>query len=135
MANLQARIGPEVTKLYPNLTWKRPGLQSTSKNTVKSRQSAEKDDDSDASSIFSSPSKSRHRGNRHQPRKSSGQVSLLSRMDLTSDASQDDGHHASQGKEAAGSQPSLLSRVGAIEDKIPQPSLPSSSVCYILFFL
>ena len=136
MANLQDRIGPEVTKIYPNLTWIRPGLQSPSKNNVKSSQSQsdEKDDDSDASShglassIFSSPSKSRYRP---RPRKSSGQLSLLSRMDLSSDASQD-GRHASEGKEAAGIQPSLLSRVGTLEDKIPQPSLPSSSVC--LFF-
>lgn len=133
MANLQARIGPEVTKLYPNLTWIRPGLQSPSKKSSQPRQSDEKDDDSDASShglassTFSSPSKSRYRP---RPRKSSGQLSLLSRMDLSPDASQD-GRHASE-EEAAGIQPSLLSRVGTLEDKIPQPSLPSSSVC--LFF-
>ena len=127
MASLQARIGPQVTKLYPNSTWKRPGAnqQSPSKNTVKSsqtRQSDEKDDDSDASShrhassTFSSPNKSRYRSSLHRPRKSSGQLSLLSRMDLSPGASQD-GHHASEGKEAAGIQPSLLSRVGAIEDQ------------------
>ena len=141
MGDLQARIGPKVTKLYPNLTWKRPGAAvslSPSKETIQTRahQSDEKleDDASNvehASSVFSSPNKSRYQSTSSpRPRKSSGELSLLSRMGLSS-ASQDD-HHASEGNEAAGIQPSLLSRVGTIEDKIPQPSLPSSSVC--LFF-
>ena len=142
MSDLQARIGPKV-KLYPNLTWKRPGAvpQSPSTNTLKSsqtqaHQSDEKDDASShghASSIFSSPNKSRCQSSSSlpRPRKSSRQPSLLSRMGLSTAASQD-GHRASEGKEAAGIQPSLLSRVGTTEDKTPQPSLPSSSVC--LFF-
>jgi hypothetical protein len=108
MSDLQARIGRKVTQLYPNLTWKRPP-PSPSKNTLKSsqiqaHQSDEKDDD-EASNASSSQ--------KTQP-------SLLRRMGLSSD---------NQPKEAAGIQPSLLSRV----DKTPQPS--SSSVCNAFFFL
>lgn len=119
MSDLQARIGRKVTQLYPNLTWKRPGAvpQSPSKNTLKSsqaqaHQSDEKDDDASrehASSTFSSPRR---------------QLSLLRRMGLSSDD-----HPASEGKEAAGIQPSLLSRV---QDNTPQPS--SSSVCLLFPF-
>ena len=145
MGDLQARIGPKVTKLYPNLTWKRPGAvpPSPSKNTLKTsqtqaHQSDEKDaasSDEHASSIFSSPSKSSYQSTSSLPRSrtSSRKLSLLSRMGLSSGASQDaHTHHASEGKEAADTQPSLLSRVRTIEDKTPQPSMPSSSVC--LFF-
>ena len=123
MSDLQARIGRKVTQLYPNLTWKRRGAvpQSPSKNTLKSsqaqaHQSDENDDDDassrehDASSTFSSPRR---------------QLSLLRRMGLSSDD-----HPASEGKEAAGIQPSLLSRV---QDNTPQPS--SSSVCLLFSFL
>ena len=143
MGDLQARIGPKVTKLYPNLTWIRPGAvvpQSPSKDTPKpsqtqAHQSDEKDDASSndhASSVFSSPNKPRYqRTSSPRPRKSSRELSLLSRMGMSSGGSQDD-HHASEGKEAAGTQPSLLSRVRTTEDKTPQPSIPSSSVC--LFF-
>lgn len=143
MGELQARIGPKVTKLYPNLTWKRPGLGADlPKNTQKSgqtqaHQSDEKDDDASshghASSILSSPNKSSYQSSLSRPRKSSRQPSLLSRMGLNSGASQD-GHRASEGKEAAGIQPSLLSRVGTTEDKTPQPSLASSSVCSFFTF-
>lgn len=121
MADLQARIGPKATKLYPNLTWKRPGAdpQSPSKNIVKgshTRQSDEKED-SDASSherasspIFSSPTKSR--SNLPRPKESSRQPSLLSRMGLDSGVSEDD---VLERKEAAVPQ-SLLPRVGTTED-------------------
>ena len=139
MGDLQSRIGPKVTrtKLYPNLTWKR---DSPSKDTPKSSQTqAHQCDEKDASShelassVFSSPSKSSyHSTSSPRQRKSSGELSLLSRMGLSSGASQDD-HRVSEGKEAAGIQPSLLSRVGTTEDETPQPSIPSSSVC--LFFL
>lgn len=143
MGDLQARIGPKVTKLYPNLTWKRPGgvPPSPSKDTLKSsqtqaHQSDEKDaasSDGHASSTFSSPSKSSYQSTSSLPRsRTSRKLSLLSRMGLSSGASQDT-HHASEGKEAAGTTPpSLLSRVGTTEDKTPQPSTPSSLVC--LFF-
>lgn len=141
MGDLQARIGPKVTKLYPNLTWTRPGAVP-SKNTLissqtQAHQSDEKKDDAfsheHTSSTFSSPSKSSYQSTSSLPRRrsSSRRLSLLSRMGLSSGASQDD-HHASEGKEAAGTQPSLLFRVGTTEDKTPQPSMPSSSVC--LFF-
>jgi hypothetical protein len=174
MADLQARIGPKVTKLYPDLTWKRPGAdsQSPSENTVKwsqTRQSDEKDDDSDASShehasspILSSPTKFKYRSSPRR-RDSGGQLSLLTRMGLSSGISQDG---ASEGREAVGIQQSLLPRVGTTEDTprsspnigstrdrvhvsdsngyhvtanskhaSPQPPLPSSSVCLHFFFV
>jgi hypothetical protein len=143
MVDLQDRIGPKVTKLYPNRSWIRPGLQSPSKDTLKSsqtqaHQSDEKEDASSrelASSVFSSPNKSRYQSTSSpRPRKSSRELSLLSRMGLSSGASQDD-HLVSEDKEAAGIQPSLLSRVGTTEDKTPQPSMPSSSVCFFCCFL
>lgn len=141
MSDLQARIGPKVTKLYPNLTWKRPGAvpQSPSKNTLKSSQTQahqrdEKDDASSnehASSVFSSPNQSRYQSTSspRRPRESSQQPSLLIRMGLSSDAPQN-GHLFSEGKEDI--QPSLLSRVGATEDKT---SHPSSSVCFRFAFI
>lgn len=173
MADLQARIGPKVTKQYPHRTWKRPGadLQSPSKNSVKwsqARQSDEKDDDSDASSrehasspTLSSPTKSKHRSS-PQRRDSGGQLSLLTRMGLSSGVSEDG---ASEGREAVGMQQSLLPRVGTTEDTprfspnigstrdsvhdpdsngyhdtanskhaSPQHPLPSSLVCLPFFF-
>lgn len=143
MGDLQARIGPKVTKLYPNLTWKRPDAAVPSKDTLKSsqtqaHQSDEKDDASSyehASSVFSSPNKSRYQSiSSPRPRKSSTELSLLIRMGMSPGASQDD-HHASEGKEAAGIQLSLLSRVGTTEDETPQPSMPSSSVCLFFAFV
>lgn len=143
MGDLQARIGPKVSKLYPNLSWVRPGTQSTPKDTLKASQTwahDEKDDASSyehASSVFSSPNKSRNQRYQStsspQQRKSSGELSLLSRMGLSSDASQDD-YHAAEVKEAAGNQPSLLHRVETTKDKTPQPSMPSSSVCLLFAF-
>lgn len=118
MADLQARIGRKVT----NLTWKRPGgdMQSPSKNTLKSSQTRQGEDEKDvdggsfssahaSSSILSSPTKSRYRNSLPRRRDSSGQ-SLLSRMGLSSEDS------ASEGKEAGGIQRSLLARVGTTED-------------------
>jgi hypothetical protein len=164
MADLQARIGPKAKKLYPNLTWKRTGaeLKSPSKNTPKKSQthrSHEKDDGSDASSyerasspILSSPNNSRYRNSAPRPRDSSGQLSLLTRMGLSSE----DGE--SVGKEEEDIQQLLLSRVGTTEDtprsspnvgstkdsvhvldsnhsvKSKHASLPSSSVCLFFFF-
>ena len=131
MGDLQSRIGPKVTraKLYPNLTWKR---ESPSKDTLKStqtqaHQSDEKEDASShelASSVFSSPSKSSYQSTSSpRPRKSSGELSLLSRMGLSTGGSHDD-RLVSEGNEAAGIQhPSLLSRVGTTEDETPQPSI------------
>lgn len=128
MADLQARIGPKATKLYPNLTWKRPGadLKSPPKNIPRwsqNRRSDEKDEGSDASSyehasspILSSPNKSRYRNSLPRSQDSSGQLSLLTRMGLSSDMSEDG---ASVGKEEAaqaGIQQSLLPRVGTTKD-------------------
>jgi hypothetical protein len=115
MGDLQARIGP---KVYPNLIWTRPGAvpsKNTPKSQTQAHQSDEKDDAEHASSIFSSPNKSRYQSTSlPHLRKSSRQPSLLTRMGLSSGASE------------------AKDRVGTTEDKTPQPSLPSSSVC--LFF-
>lgn len=132
MTDLKARIGPKVTKIYPNLSWKRPGADhqfksspSTKNGTVKwsqTRQNYAKeldddvvDDDDDASdasshdlSSFSSPTKSSSKLSR--PGEPSGSITLLSRMGLDSEGGPSLGEHT------LSIQQSLLPRVGTIED-------------------
>lgn len=120
MAELKARIGPKATKLYPNLSWIRPGagIQSP-KSTVewtKAHQSHENEYDSEASSHEHpfpqtlSPNKYMfdHQTSPSRPRQHSGPLSLLSRMGLNSSGSEDG---TSEGGEAASNKQSLLARV------------------------
>lgn len=149
MADLQARISPKTTKLYPNLTWKRPSadLHSPPKDTTvkwsKTHQRDEKEDDGDPSSgehdssqTFSSPNKSKsasHQSSFSRLRQSSGPLSLLSRMGLASGLSENG--TSSDGEEAASIQqsPSRLAQVGTTEDthrsseSHPSPNIGSTS--------
>ena len=107
--DLQARIGPKARKLYPNLSWKRPGadLQSPTKKAV-NHPSGGKECDSHASNYerrssqsFSSPNESSHHRNSHsRHRQSTGAQSLLSRMALSPGIS-DDGASSDAGEAAS----------------------------------